>query len=30
MPLGAIDLWVTFGEAVNYRQEILSFEVMDF
>ena len=30
MPLGVIDLWVTFSEAANYRQEILSFEVVDF
>jgi hypothetical protein len=30
MPLGVIDLWVTFDEAANYRQEILSFKVMDF
>ena len=30
MPLGIIDLWVTYGEAVNFRQEILSFEVVDF
>ena len=30
MPLGIIDLWVTFGEAANFRQEILSFEVVDF
>jgi hypothetical protein len=30
MPLGIIDLRVTFSEAVNFRQEILSFEVVDF
>ena len=30
MPLGIIDLRVMFGEAANYRQEILSFEVVDF
>ena len=30
MPLGIIDLRVTFGEVTNYRQDILSFEVMDF
>jgi hypothetical protein len=30
MPLGIIDLWVMFGEAANFRQEILSFEVVDF
>ena len=30
MALGIIDLWVTFGEAANFRQEILSFEVVDF
>jgi hypothetical protein len=30
MPLGIIDLRVTFGEAVNFCQEILSFEVVDF
>ena len=30
MPLGIIDLWVTYGEAVNFRQEILSFEVVNF
>jgi hypothetical protein len=30
MPLGIIDLRVTFGEAANFRQEILSFEVVDF
>ena len=30
MPLGIIDLRVTFGEAANFRQEILFFEVVDF
>ena len=30
MPLSIIDLRVTFGEAANYHQEILSFKVMDF
>ena len=30
MPLGIIDVWVTFGEAVNFCQEILFFEVVDF
>jgi hypothetical protein len=30
MPLNTIDLWVTFGEAANFHQAILSFEVMDF
>jgi hypothetical protein len=30
MPLGIIDLWVTFGEVVNFRWEILSFKVVDF
>ena len=30
MTLGIIDLRVMFGEAANYRQEILSFEVVDF
>jgi hypothetical protein len=30
MPLSTIDLWVTFGEAENFHQEILSFEVVDF
>ena len=30
MPLSVIDLRVMFGEAANYRQEILSFEVVDF
>ena len=30
MPLGIIDLRVTFGEAANFCQEILSFEVVDF
>ena len=30
IPLGLIDLRVTFDEATNFRQEILSFEVVDF
>jgi hypothetical protein len=30
MPLGVIDLRVTFGDVANYRKEILSFEVVDF
>jgi hypothetical protein len=30
MPLGTIDLQVTFGEAAHFCQEILSFEVVDF
>jgi hypothetical protein len=30
MPLGIIDLRVTFGDVANYRKEILSFEVVDF
>ena len=30
MPLGIIDLRVMFREATNFRQEILSFEVVDF
>jgi hypothetical protein len=30
VPLGTIDLRVTFGEAANFCQEILSFEVVDF
>jgi hypothetical protein len=30
MPLGIIDLRVTFGEATNFHQEILSIEVVDF
>jgi hypothetical protein len=30
MPLGTIDLSVTFGDAVHYRKETLSFEVVDF
>jgi hypothetical protein len=30
MPLGMIDLSVTFGDAVHYRKETLSFEVVDF
>jgi hypothetical protein len=30
MLLGIIDLWVMFSEAMNFHQEILSFEVVDF
>ena len=30
MPLGMIDLSVTFDDAVHYRKETLSFEVVDF
>ena len=30
MPLGMIDLSVTFGYVVHYRKETLSFEVVDF
>jgi hypothetical protein len=30
MHLGTIDLLVIFGNAVHYRREILSFEVVDF
>ena len=30
MPLGTIDLFVTFGDAAHYRKETLSFEVVDF
>ena len=30
MPLGMIDLSVTFGNAVHYQKETLSFEVVDF
>jgi hypothetical protein len=30
MPLGMIDLSVTFGDAIHYRKETLSFEVVDF
>jgi hypothetical protein len=30
MPLSTIDLSVTFGDAVHYRKETLSFEVVDF
>ena len=30
MPLGMIDLSLTFGNAVHYRKETLSFEVVDF
>ena len=30
MPLGTIDLSVTFGDAVHYQKETLSFEVVNF
>ena len=30
MPLGTIDLSVTFDDAVHYRKKTLSFEVVDF
>jgi hypothetical protein len=30
MPLGTIDLSVTFGDAAHYQKEILFFEVVDF
>jgi hypothetical protein len=30
MPLGTIDLSVTFGDAVHYQKETLSFEVINF
>jgi hypothetical protein len=30
MPLGMIDLSVTFSDVVHYRKESLSFEVVDF
>jgi hypothetical protein len=30
MPLGTIDLSVTFGNAVHYQRETLSIEVVDF
>ena len=30
MPLGRIDLSVTFGDAVHYQKETLSFKVVDF
>ena len=30
MPLGTIDLSMTFGDVVHYRKETLSFEVVDF
>ena len=30
MPLGQIDLPVTFGDPSNYRMEILTFEVVGF
>lgn len=30
MPLGTIDLSVSFGDWVHYQKEALSFEVVDF
>ena len=30
MPLGMIDLSMTFGDTVHYQKEILFFEVIDF
>ena len=30
MPLGTIYLSMTFGDAVHYRKETLSFKVVDF
>jgi hypothetical protein len=30
MPLGMITLYVTFDDQVHYRNETLSFEVIDF
>ena len=30
MPLGQIDLLVTFGDQFNYRTETLTFEVVGF
>ena len=30
MPLGTIDLSMTFGDAVHYQKETLSFKVVDF
>jgi hypothetical protein len=30
VPLGQIDLPITFGDAAKYRTEILTFEVVDF
>ena len=30
MPLGTIALQVTFGDAIHYRKDILSFEVVNF
>ena len=30
VPLGIIDLSMTFGDVVHYRKETLSFEVVDF
>ena len=30
MPLGTIDLSMTFGDVVHYRKETLSFTIVDF
>ena len=30
MPLGRIDLPITFGDLTNYRMETLTFEVVEF
>ena len=30
MPLGQIDLPITFGDQFNYRTEILTLEVVEF
>ena len=30
MPLGQIDLSITFGDSTNYRTETLTFEVVGF
>jgi hypothetical protein len=30
VPLGRVTLLVTFGDASNYRTEMLAFEVVDF
>ena len=30
MPLGQIDLPITFGDQFNYRMETLTFEVVEF
>lgn len=30
MPLGIVNIKVTYGDAVNYRHEILSFKVVHF